>query len=93
MQEPLKVIEFKSPPPKGPRKTQGQRELEESLRSNPGKWALVAKNTYPTKGKKYEDDPEYELRRVFLGNNRYDIYMRYMGAKGKLTSGRVEHYQ
>lgn len=77
----LRVIEFKSPPPKRAAVSEWQRELEMTLKQNPGKWALVAQKTYPAKAVRYRKDPEYEVRTVYISKNVVDLYIRYIGPK------------
>ena len=78
--EPLRLIKFQAPPPKGG--ASKSFELEIALKQQPGKWALVAVDTYPAKAKPYRDDPEYEVRSVSkTGKNVCDIYIRWIGPK------------
>lgn len=78
----FKLIEFKAPPVKRGNISEETLAMEAALKQNPGKWALVASQTYPTKPRRYLDNKaEWEVKRVYnYGTNKVcDVYLRYIG--------------
>lgn len=78
--QPLKVIKFSAPPLDQDRNW--KQELMTALKTRPGAWALVAENTYSTRGlREFKDVDGFEFRRHYKYGNRSrcDLYMRYIG--------------
>lgn len=77
---PMKVIRFAAPPAET--KSDWKRDLETALKAKPGAWALVAENTYSTRGsREFKGADGYEFRRHYRydSRSRCDLYMRYIG--------------
>jgi len=76
-------IEFKNPPvaKQGRGLSSEIQEIQKVLMANPGKWALIKKDTYATVASQWRKRPGFEAKASSIGktNRKSDIYARYVG--------------
>lgn len=53
----------------------------EALKQNPGQWALIKTDTYPSVTTWWKNRPGFEARSSKVGkdNGKWDVYARYVG--------------
>lgn len=77
-------LQWKTPParPKQEYKLGDENQaISEALMQNPGNWALIKEDTYPSITTWWKNRPGFEAKSSKVGktNGKWDVYARYVG--------------